>query len=462
MKFSTQPAVPAGYSRAQAKDYARLRLQALFSIFLCYAAYYLVRKDFVLILPDLVAQGWSKRDLGLAMAVMTVTYGVSNLVMGFVADRFSIRKLMPVCLLISAAISLALAGATMTSCPFVIILLLMSCNGWVQGVGWPSSAKVIAHWFQREERGRATSFWNLSNNLGAGILGPLAILAVSVCAFWQVKLVIPALLAVVIAVICWFWLRDCPEDYGLPALEEQGGEEAVTAEPGEESFKKKTTVRGFCSTCLKMPELWLLALLNVCVYFIRYGIIDWVPLYMIEARQYSFEVASWAFTTFEFAAIPGTLLCGYLSDRFFRGRRVPMNILSMSLVLLALLGYWHCSSEHWIFPVSMLAVIGFLIYGCIVLLHVHIIDIAPRRYVAACVGFCGLFGYFFGASGANFVLGAVIDSWGWDGGFQLITAMGVIGLVLLLLLWILDINRLEPEAVPADTSAAKQPVTDNI
>ena len=459
MKLNITPDVPAGYTRAQAEDYARQRLQVLVSVFLCYSAYYLVRKDFVLVLPDLAAEGWCKRDLGMAMAVMTVTYGASNLIMGFVADRFSVRKLMPLCLLVSAGVSLALAGATATACPFVVILLLMSLNGWVQGVGWPSSAKVIAHWFQREERGRATSFWNLSNNLGAGLLGPLAILAVAMFSCWHSKLVFPAVLALVTAFICWRWVRDKPEDCGLPALEERESEERISQTSAGE-IKEDVSVKGFIATCLKMPELWLLALLNVCVYFIRYGIIDWVPLYMIEAKNFSFDVASWAFTTFEFAAIPGTLLCGYLSDRVFRGRRVPVNLLNMSFVLLALLGYWHCSSEHWFIPVCMLALLGFFVYGSVVLLHVHIIDIAPRRYVAASVGFCGLFGYLVGASGANMILGGVIDSHGWDGGFQLITATGVVGVVLLLMLWYLDKNRLDSDAVPADASAIKQSVSD--
>ncbi|CAM3604679.1 MFS transporter [Parendozoicomonas haliclonae] len=448
MRLKKTPEIPVGYTRTQANEYSRIRLQVLISVFLCYSAYYLVRKDFVLVVPDLAAEGWSKQYLGLVMAVMTVSYGLSNLFMGFLADKVSIRRLMPVCLVVSACASLGLVWVTATSCSLILILILMFINGWMQGVGWPSSAKAIAHWFQKEERGRATSFWNLSNNLGAGLLGPLAILAVAVCSWWQCKLLFPAVLALTTAFVCWRWIRDRPEDCGLPPL--QDTQEANHTEHEEEADKAESGLRGFVACCLKLPELWLLAILNVCVYFIRFGVIDWVPLYMIEKCGVSFEIASWAFTTFEFAAIPGTLLCGYVSDKLFKGRRVPVNLLNMSLVLLALLGYWQCSDEHWIVPILMLGIIGFLIYGCVVLLHVHIIDIAPRRYVAACVGFCGLFGYLFGASGANLVLGGVIDSWGWDGGFQLITSIGIVAVLILLLLWQMDNNRIRPDEQPVD------------
>ncbi|MCL6270854.1 MFS transporter [Sansalvadorimonas sp. 2012CJ34-2] len=456
------PDVPPGYSHSQLKTYSRLRLQVLLGIFFCYAAYYLVRKDFVLVLPDLVSQGFSKSELGQVMAIMAIIYGISNFVMGFLADRVTVRWLMPGCLILSALISLGLAGATYMHCPFFLIAILMGMNGWVQGAGWPSSAKIIAHWFQRQERGRATGFWNLSNNLGAGILGPLAIVAVTISSVWQTKLLLPAVIAIIAAVTCIFWLRDKPEDTGLPALSDSShGEKPIVCEEGEP--KEKNTFKGFCKDCLTMPQLWVLAMVNVCIYFIRYGVIDWVPLYMTEARHFSFEVASWAFFAFEFAAIPGTLLCGFVSDRIFRGRRVPVNLLYMSLVLLALLGYWHCDADdHWFMPVLMLVLIGFLIYGCVAISHVHMIDVAPRRYVAACVGFCGLFGYMLGASGSNLLLGAVIDSRGWEGAFQMITGSGVLALALLLLLWYLDNNKPGPVTEPADSMDRENSLSKNM
>ena len=436
---------PASYTRGQVQDYAWLRLKALLGIFLCYSAYYLVRKDFVLVMPDLVNEGYTKKDLGMAMAAMAVSYGISNFVMGLLVDRFSVRWLMPGCLAISALVSVALAGATAVSCPLSLIMVLMACNGWVQGVGWPSSAKVLAHWFQHEERGRATSFWNLSNNLGAGLLGPLSLVALSLLVFWQGKLLLPAVLALMVAAGALFWLSDKPEDCGLPPLDDQKKAEGASEGTAEGTSEESGLLAGFARECLVIPELWLLSLLNICIYFIRYGVIDWVPLYMTEALHFDFTVASWAFTAFEFAAIPGTLLCGFLTDRMFRGSRVPVNLLSMSLVMLALVGYWRCGHEHWLMPVCMLATIGFLIYGCVALVHVQMIDIAPRRYVAACVGFCGLFGYLVGATGANLLLGIVIDARGWDGGFQLITAFGGVALVLLLALWYRDCNRPGPE-----------------
>lgn len=46
--------MPDEYSLEQLERYSRLRLQVLFGSFLCYSAYYLVRKNFVMAMPDLV------------------------------------------------------------------------------------------------------------------------------------------------------------------------------------------------------------------------------------------------------------------------------------------------------------------------------------------------------------------------------------------------------------------------
>ena len=47
--------------------YRRLRLQVFIGIFVGYAGYYLVRKNFSLAMPFLLDEGYSKADLGLAL-----------------------------------------------------------------------------------------------------------------------------------------------------------------------------------------------------------------------------------------------------------------------------------------------------------------------------------------------------------------------------------------------------------
>ena len=88
-------------------DYRRLRIQVFVTIFVGYAGYYLVRKNFSLAMPFLIEeQGYSKGELGLALSAVSVAYGISKFLMGSVSDRSNPRYFMAAGLLASAAIML--------------------------------------------------------------------------------------------------------------------------------------------------------------------------------------------------------------------------------------------------------------------------------------------------------------------------------------------------------------------
>ena len=46
----------------------------------------------------------------------------------------------------------------------------MVCSG---GMGVGPSFITIANWFPRKERGRVGAFWNISHNVGGGIVAPI-------------------------------------------------------------------------------------------------------------------------------------------------------------------------------------------------------------------------------------------------------------------------------------------------
>ena len=91
--------------------------------------------------------------------------------------------------------------------------------------------------------------------------------------------------------------------------------------------------RSSLPTCLNNRLLWAIAIANAFVYFVRYGVQNWIPTYLETAKGFSFQQSSTAWFMFEYAAIPGTLLCGWVSDRVFRGRRAPATLLFMALTL---------------------------------------------------------------------------------------------------------------------------------
>ena len=57
------------------------------------------------------------------------------------------------------------------------------------------------------------------------------------------------------------------------------------------------------------------------VYLLRYGILDWSPTYLKEVKHFALDKSSWAYFLYEYAGIPGTLICGWMSDKVFKGNR---------------------------------------------------------------------------------------------------------------------------------------------
>ena len=69
-----------------------------------------------------------------------------------------------------------------------------------------------------------------------------------------------------------------------------------------------TTIRKHVLTNSTMVYL---ALANVFVYTLRYGVLVWAPKYLHDVRHASLEGGIAGFSILELAGIGGTILCGF-------------------------------------------------------------------------------------------------------------------------------------------------------
>ena len=79
-----------------------------------------------------------------------------------------------------------------------------------------------------------------------------------------------------------------------------------------------------------------------------------------------------------------------------------------------------------------LIAIGFLIYGPVMLIGVHALDLVKKEAAGTAAGLTGLFGYFLGTSIlANILSGYIIDNYEWQGYFILMIAASIISVGLI-------------------------------
>lgn len=411
--------------------YKRLRWQIFLGIFIGYAGYYLLRKNFSLAMPYLIEEGYTRGQLGLALSATAIAYGLSKFLMGIVSDRSNPRYFLPLGLALSAGIMFIFGFAPWATASVGTMFVLLFLNGWFQGMGWPPSGRTMVHWWSHKERGSIVSIWNVAHNVGGGLIGPLFLLGLGLFNDWRAAFYVPAALALAVAVFAFAVMRDTPQSCGLPPVEKYKND---YPEGYDESHEQEFTTRDiFIKYVLKNRLLWYIALANVFVYLLRYGVLDWAPTYLKEAKGFSVDHSSWAYFLYEWAGIPGTLLCGWLSDRLFKGNRGATGVVFMLLVAVGTLVYWLNPPGNPTVDMIALVSIGFLIYGPVMLIGLQALELVPKKAAGTAAGFTGLFGYLGGSVAANALVGYTVDLYGWDGGFMLLVGSCFMAVLLLAL-----------------------------
>ena len=437
-------------------EYTAMRWKVFIGIYLGYAAYYLVRKNLSFAGADMVELGYiDKVGLGDAMAGMPIAYAVSKFLMGGLSDRSDARKFMTIGLIISAIVMI-IAGIMPYTKNFgttTAILFVLTClTGWFSGMGWPPCGRVMSQWFSTNERSFKMSVWNTAHNIGSSGLAWLAtigggsillLFGVSEAeAGWREAFIIPAIAALGVAGLCWWFIRDTPESCGLPPIDKYRNDfSGAKAKKGEENKIPFKTL--FVDYVLKNKMLWLIGIANILVYLVRNGISDWLPIYLQDVHEIAKSESKNLYAYHMIAAIPGTLIAGWLSSKFFQGRCAPVNVICMAVTALGAFIYWQASAIATQFGIEYINVVklalvitGFAVYGPVAMISIQAIAVVPKNAAGTAAGFMGLLGYLIGdAFLSKIAFGRVVESGanGWDLTFLGFFGASVIAAVICLL-----------------------------
>mgnify|MGYP003311412780 CR=1 FL=1 len=229
------------------KVYKSMRFKVFMGSFLGYAAYYLVRKNLSLASADMIAEGLiDKQGVGIAASAVSIAYAFSKFGMGMLSDRSDARKFLTVGLVIASLVMMSVGflpfSATNMALNVAMLFVIMLFVGVLSGMGWPPCGRVMSHWFSTNERSFKMSIWNTAHNIGNGSLGFIIPAGIAIFAAlgieqtWRAAFIAPALVALLFAAMCWWFIRDTPESCGLPAIEKYRNDySGAKAKKGEET-----------------------------------------------------------------------------------------------------------------------------------------------------------------------------------------------------------------------------------
>ena len=86
-----------------------------------------------------------------------------------------------------------------------------------------------------------------------------------------------------------------------------------------------------------------------------------------------------------------------------------------------------------VLTILLIAVIGGLIYGPVMLIGLQAIDLSPTNVAGTAAGFTGLFGYLLGATLASSGVGLLIHNFGWNIAYGFLIVVAVVAVILMMI-----------------------------
>jgi MFS transporter, ACS family, D-galactonate transporter len=284
-------------------------------------------------------------DLGVLFSAFSWSYAVLQVPSGMILDRFGVRRVGRIGILlwgIASAIT-AMAGS------YGGILMARLLLGAAEAPSFPLNSKAVGHWFPRSERSTATSMFDGMAKFSQVIGVPLVALAL-VSLGWRGAFWTTAGLSFAFLVVFWMFYRDPSEDARLSRAEHDyilsGG---ATAEG--RSGGGSLAMLGYL---LGRRKVWGLTLGFACYGYSNSMFASWLPIYFVQTQNVGIlKSASFTMLPWFIATIAQFVIGGWLVDWLIqRGHDETLVrksiIITCFLIGLAVIGAAFTTDLFWV------------------------------------------------------------------------------------------------------------------
>ena len=445
LKFFKEPKAIEPLTDQQEIDrkYRQFRWRVFYSLYIGYAVSYIGRKNITVVLTNIENTfKISNVTLGFVLSAFYVAYGIGKFVNGILADKANVRTFFSTGLVMAAVCTLACSFIfTLSFISTTVLLLLLyffwGATGWFHSMLFPPIAKSMSYWYTKKERGLKWSIISTSHQIGAASCLIITNAAISIFHDWKAAFYGPALITLLVGIWQFNRLRDKPESIGLPEIEKYKNDsdapaEELREEKKEEQPKNKSShMQVIIKNILLNPLVWILVISYLFVYVIKSASEDWMIKYFIQARGNFALNASFKTIFMQIVGAGGTIMAGVISDRFFKGKRAPVNIFFLLGLVFSLILLLIDPIKTTVLDYTYVALIGFFVSGLQNLVGLHIVEICCKEVASAANGFAGMVSYV-GAIVASVGTGLALDLFGWSGAISFWIISTILAILLIL------------------------------
>ena len=366
------------------------RTKVFVATWLSYVGFYFCRKPFTAAKAAIKVQnGWTGTTIGNIFAAYLIAYSIGQFLASRLGPALGPRKNVLIGMGLSLVVTLVMGIPTT---PYLMAGLI-AVNGLAQATGWSGNVGTMANWFHKHERGKVMGAWSTNFTVGAIAAGFVMGMALGgsndpMKQDWQLCFFTGAVVLAVVWLQFYFLQRNSPEDVGLPPVDDP-----VTAvDEGQLPIKNERVSL--------TRQAWINLLLIAGFYFfaklVRYAIWSWAAYFLELKYHLSGRAANIYSIAFDVCGIPGVILTGYLSDKYFKSRRAGVALIMMLGMTLATVALVLFASSSVAVFVILLGVVGFFLYGPDALLSgAGAMDLGNRRtatFAAATISGVGSIG----------------------------------------------------------------------
>lgn len=276
-------------------------------IVLCYVVLYMDRSCMSIAGPVMMKHfNWTATEYGLVSTAFFIGYGCTQILGGWLADRFGGGKVVIIgALWWSVFVFLTPFGSTLG-----LMILIRIAMGWGEGVTLPANSSIVAQWMPKKESGLAQGLCLMGVPIGLVITMPLSIWIMEKWS-WQMIFYSFAFIAPFWVLL---WLKfgaDRPEQHPTISREELAYIRADQGSQDAAALPANLTARDIFST----SSVWSCAIAYFCANYLLYLFMTWLPNYFALGRQLDMTTTG-LYSMFPYVVATFTYpLGGYLADR---------------------------------------------------------------------------------------------------------------------------------------------------
>ena len=422
---------------------SRFRWIVLSIIFLTYLIAGADRANIGVVVPFFKAEfKLTNTDIGAMTSLFWIGFSCTQIPAGLYFGKFGVRKMLTFVVVLTSAATF-LVGISSSAFHLKLSRLLL---GIAEGPISIGILTTINRWFPASEKALAIGIYNSSVKLSSAMVPPVCATIILLYGWREVFYIfaIPGFLAAALL----FWLvKDKPQDSPYCSKAEleyiqaqkpvaNSAQDKKSIQP-QKSFawldriiraKKVTPLTTnrdiFCSW-----NVWGCALGYMFLAGITYGIMTWIPTYLITVKKFSIMKMGFVAAAPWVGAVLGNIIGGWLSDKVFDKRRKPVMLITTSSTVFMMYTLIYAPNNPLLLGLILLVAGIMLSLGFSTSFAYAMGLTSKEKYpiAASIINTCGSLG----AALTPFVIGVILDTFNWDIAFMFLAASSLLTFLLL-------------------------------